>query len=598
MQRKNCDLEYLELKALSVPSSLQFLIGIEYDVVMCVTEVGNRRFSLHFPVLAETFQKLLSLCAVRFSLTCTHTEEGSVLSGKAVMPLLRYVDYIPGALHPKEIMDCLGVEETVNSPRKRPPREADDGAAAHSPGIEFDACFLDYSEYASEDSLADVHGHRFYLTLDYGLNLATHGHLLGIRFHSDWDVKKSLQEFQEFSGWDTFDLRWYDEQHKKQGGVIVMPSVQDVNDLLERYEDEDSDDEGDLLPFILRPVAPLVAVPAVEDSALKKLREQYWDEIVAFWGRFERTRNTIMVHNLYEGAQPADILAFLPGVEVVRTQFLDDGSPSHRRRLFIEFATADGAKKGLDLDGKSTKGKTLRAQVAPPYISESRRGQEIAPPGPPAGAKKARAAAPAAAAAPATASPKTATATPAAAAAAAPSPSASTPAASPSPKPSAPKGEEAMKEHQTASVHKDPHETTVPAAPVPAPAPAPAAASTLSVPSATTAAAAAPTTKSPMMNVNAREFTPSFALKVDSPAFVPSSHTLSPLPVYLPPPMDDARRPPPPSYDNAVTGSPPPTYNSSYGGVPPGAALPPSAYMLPPSGHAHGHAGPPPPYTE
>lgn len=372
MQRnaKQFGLESLELKALSVPSSLRFLLGIEYDVVLCVTEVGSHKpFSLSFPPFAETFRKLLCLCAERFSLLCTHLCDGSsVMSGTAVMPLLRYADYLPGALHVEELLDCLGVESAKKAKRK-----------ADSTGKEaaFEASFLDYQEFASDASLHDVHGQGFYLTLDYGLNLASHGHLVRIRLHDDWDPTEALREYQEFSGWQKCDLRFFDERSMREGGIIVFPSIQDVSDLLEKYEDEDSDDEGDLLPFVLRPVLPLVSVPSVEDSSLRKQRDQHWGDIEAFWKRFDRTKHTVMVFNLYDGVTLKEVLAFMEGLPIKHAEMVEDLSPARRRRAFITLETSDATKKALELDGRSTKGRTIRVQVAPPYIDASRRGRVL-----------------------------------------------------------------------------------------------------------------------------------------------------------------------------------------------------------------------------
>nr|CAJ2480920.1 unnamed protein product [Leishmania braziliensis] len=384
-------LDFLELKALSVPSSLRFLLGIEYDVVLCVNEVGSRRpFRLHFPVFAATFRKLLSLCATRFGLDCEHGETESILTGTAVMPLLRYADYLPGALHVKEILECLQVEPAVKAKKWMGPAASAalpcafaaydavvDSAAAAGVSNEFEASFIDYSEFLSDSSLDDVHGLGFYLLLDYGLSLATHSHLVGISFHKDWDPTEALREFQDFSGWPEFDLRYYDEQRPHDGGVIIMPSSQDACDLLEKYEDEDSDDEGDLLPFILRPVSPLVSVPSLEDAALRKLRDQYWGEVKKHWAHLPHTLNTVVVYNLYESATLAEVLSFFEPLPIVSSAFVEDKAPSRRRRAFITFADLEATRKALDVDGKNTRGCTLRVQVSPPYISPSRRGNPV-----------------------------------------------------------------------------------------------------------------------------------------------------------------------------------------------------------------------------
>ncbi|ORC92144.1 uncharacterized protein TM35_000043580 [Trypanosoma theileri] len=363
---KKHGLHSLELKALSVPSSLRFMLGVEYEVVYCVTEAGNRRpCTIRFPLVATTFRKLLELCAERFGLECVHHEDHSLLSGTAMMPTLRYIDYLPGALHVEELLECLGVKPSTSAKR--------DGNSAH----DFVASFIDYSEYRTDTSLTDVHGTGFYLTLDYGLSTATHSHLVEIQFHKGCSIDEALREFGEFSGWNTFDLRFYDENDKRAGGIVVMPSIQDACDLFEKYEDEDSDDEGELLQFILRPVSPLVPVPSVEDSALKKLRDQHWGEIVKHWERFSRWRNCVVVSNLYESASLEDTLAFFDGLPITASSLVEDNSPARRRRVFVTFATSDAAKKALLLDGRSTKGKTLRVQVSPPYIDESRRGRVV-----------------------------------------------------------------------------------------------------------------------------------------------------------------------------------------------------------------------------
>lgn len=355
-----------ELKALSVPSSLRFLLSVEGDIMLCVNRVNHRKpFTIRFSILGNTFQKLLGLCAERFGLACAHHDDHSVISGDAVIPPLRYIDYLPGGLYAEEVLECLGVRPPT-SPRRS-------GKSGH----EFVASFTDYSEYRTDASLADVHGAGFCLTLDYGLSTANHSHLVEIRFHKGFTVEEALREFEEFSGWSTFDLRFDNPGDKHAGGILVMPSIQDACDLFEKYEDEDSDDEGELLPFILRPVAPLTSVPSVEDSAIKKLRDQHWGEIEKFWDRFPRWKNCVVVTNLYDSASLEETLAFFEGLNIVSSSLVEDNSPARRRRVFVTFATADEAKKALLLDGRSTKGKTLRVQVSPPYVDESRRGRVV-----------------------------------------------------------------------------------------------------------------------------------------------------------------------------------------------------------------------------
>lgn len=360
------ELSSQELKALSVPHSLRFLLCVESDIILCASHVNKKQsLTIRFPIFENTFQKLLGLCAERFGLVCSHDNGHSLLSGVAVIPSLRYNDYLPGGLYVEEVLSCLGVKQ-VTTPKRC-------GDSGHN----FIASFTDYSEFLTEFLSADVHGAGFCLTIDYGLSTANHSHLVEIRFNKDFTVEEALKEYEEFSGWSNFDLRFDDIEHKQAGGVLVMPSIQDACDLFEKYEDEDSDDEGELLPFILRPVAPLTFVPSVEDSSLKKLRDQHWGEVEKFWERFSKWRNCVVVTNLYESASLEDTLSFFEGLTVTSSAMVEDYSPAARRRVFVTFLTSDDARKALLLDGRSTKGKTLRVQVSPPYMNESRRGRVV-----------------------------------------------------------------------------------------------------------------------------------------------------------------------------------------------------------------------------
>ncbi|EAN77151.1 hypothetical protein, conserved [Trypanosoma brucei brucei TREU927] len=358
-------LSSLELKALSVPFALRFLLGVECDVVLCVTEVGNRRpFSIRFPSLSNAFKELLQLCALRYDLSCEHYDDHSLFTGILKFPILRYIDYIPGALHMEEVLGCLGVE-SIRSPKRL-------GESLH----EFVASFIDYKDY-QPDAALDPLNNGLYLTLDYGLSTATHSHLVEIQFHRGWDVDAALREFEEFSRLTANDIRFIDENNRGRGGVLVMPSTQDASDLFERYEDEDSDDEGELLPFVLRPVAPMVPVPSVEDSTLRKHREQYWKEIETFWKRFPIWSNTVVVSNLYDGATLEDALRLFDGLAIAKATMVECDTPARRRKLYVTFETSAVARTALSSDSMSTKGKTLRVQVSPPFLNEERRGRVI-----------------------------------------------------------------------------------------------------------------------------------------------------------------------------------------------------------------------------
>ena len=413
----------LELKALSVPSALLFLLGVEYDLFLSVT--GSERadaIRILIPIkLAPSYRLLVDSCAAKFHLNCSHSDEGEgstlIHGSSAQVPLLRYIDYLPGSLHTDEILLCLGVDPSTCR-RTAPLVTFPPSVTASFPTLFtpeggyrcFEAGFIPYTQYVCDGALADIHGTGYYLALDHGLSLATHSHLVRVFFKplsaaqlklkkidpsSPAAVEASIQAFHRFSGWASFDLRFDD--YSKRSGLLVMPTVQDACDLLEMYEDEESDIEGDSfqtvtdatcasfrLPFHLRPVGPLVAVPCIEDATLRKAREQEWHQIEAFWKKGAANANTVMVTNLYEKVTLEEVLELLlgdksgGGPSVVRcASLVEDASPSKRKKAFITFVNATQARNALGLDGKNTKGRALRIQVAPPYIDHSRRGHQI-----------------------------------------------------------------------------------------------------------------------------------------------------------------------------------------------------------------------------
>lgn len=369
-------LDALELRALSMPSTLLFLLGVEYDIFRCVTRISDRTpFTVRFPAVGPQFRKLLALCAARFGLRTEDVPAGRSpasgvqVVGTATVPLLRYADFLPGQLHMDEILAALGVH---GAKLDVSPVAGEDGAANI-----FAASFISYAPFLSDDALGDAAcslGH--YLQLEYGLSLATHSHLVEFVI-TDRTVSPSdaVAAFQLFCGWTKFDLRFQDDRHKRRG-VLVMPSVQDAIDIFEKYEDEDSDEE-DCLPFSLRPVCPMTAVPFMEDSQLRKMRQQHWPLVVKFWQGFASTRNCIVVSNLYDKAQLEDVLKIFDGLKITASALVSDNSPFQRRRAFITFADGDAAREALGLDGKNTHGKALRMQASPPYIDDTRRGTPV-----------------------------------------------------------------------------------------------------------------------------------------------------------------------------------------------------------------------------
>lgn len=390
VQDGDFSLNSFELKALSIPTSLRFLLGAEYDIFLCLSGSPKRPFEIFFPLFAPTYRRLLASCARKFHLECRHDEHRSVISGSGRLPMLRYADFLPGSLHVDEVLACLGV-----CPIARPRNNVGQESSSAATTIEtIQASFISYEEYRSDESLLDVHGIGFYLCIEYGLSLATHSHLVRILFRRDrvepQDGKNNhgtsltkrvnwmdaVGEFQKFSGWSKFDLRFDDDS--KMSGVVVLPSAQDALDLFEKYEDEETDDEDDPLPFQLRPIASSVPVPTMEDAPLRKLRGQHWEHVVDFWKRFPKTSNTIVVSNLFNKATIDDVINLFDGLVIISLQLVEDESPHRRRRAYVTFSDSNGARKALGLDSKNTHGKALRIAVSPPFIDVQRRGCVIA----------------------------------------------------------------------------------------------------------------------------------------------------------------------------------------------------------------------------
>lgn len=365
----DCVLSTIELKALSVFNSLKFLLCVEFDINLCLKEAGSLcPIQIDFPSIPEIYKNLLSLAGARYNLSLTANPEGdSSLTGTPVRPFLGYHDYLPGGLLLQEVLLCLGINPTIEQTKKG---KIDNCAL-------YDALCTNYSQFVSDTCVDDVDGMSCYLLLDTGLSLPSYGHFVEVHLHKEWTPEDAMAELKEFIGWSTLDFRFYNPRFTQDGGVLVLPTVQDVCDIFEKYEDEDSDDEGDVLPFILRPVSSATPVPSLEESGLRKFRVLHWNAIVDFWKRFETTRNTIMIYNFRPQATLKEILAFVNGLPIESASLVEDESPYRKRRVFVTFATSDAAREALDLDGKNTKGRTLRAQVSPPYGNESRRGRVI-----------------------------------------------------------------------------------------------------------------------------------------------------------------------------------------------------------------------------
>jgi hypothetical protein len=560
LRRDEYAIDALELKALSVPSALLFLLGVECDAALCIATAGTKRkVSVQFPLLGEQARKLLELCGARLNLTCTHSAASSILEGVGTLPVLRYVDFLPGQLHMDEVLASLGIAK----PRTQP-------SIVSGSTNTFTAAFIDYAPYANDDLFADLsNGQGFCMTLERGVSLATHSHLVAIRFKSGkGNSSDNIRQFQRYCGWNTFDLRFDDEGPKCATGVVVMPSVQDAMDLFEKYEDEDSDDDdADALRFSIRPVAPLVAVPFVEDAQLRKFRLSHWSYVLDFWGTFPKTRRCVMVSNLYEKATLPEVIKLFEGLSIVDSALVEDASPFRRRRAFVTFSDDATCREALGMDGKNTHGKALRIQAAPPFVDASRRGALV----------RSRSPSPSPLITPAMKSGRSPSPIPDLALPAAVSPaqkfsSSELPPARPlsAAKGKTPKVSPAMPPSQVTAQAKS---ATSPAPTKPVESPSP------SVPPATATTDDDAPKKTPGMNAAAKEFVPKFAMSPlvgssSPPPYVPSGS--------LPPPYIPQSPLPPPAY------SPPPPYiptPQSTPSQPAAVSLAPPAYSLPPPYH-------------
>lgn len=549
LRRDDYAIDALELKALSVPPALLFLLGVECDAALCMTTVGTKRkVSIQFPALGDQAKRLLELCALRLGLKCSHGPASSTVEGVGSLPPLRYVDFLPGQLHMDEVLGSFG----ITKPRTQPT------AVSGCPNA-FVASFIDYTPYATDDVFADLHnGQGYCMTIERGLSLATHSHLVSIRFKGGKGASsENIRQFQRYCGWNTFDLRFDDESPKCATGVVVMPSVQDAMDLFEKYEDEDSDDEDtDALRFAIRPVAPLVPVPFVEDAQLRKFRQASWSYVVDYWNQFPKTKHCVVVSNLYDKAALPEILKLFDGLSIASSTLVEDGSPFRRRRAFVVFVDAATCREALGMDGKNTHGKALRIQVSPPFVDASRRGTVV----------RSRSPSPSPMLTPATKSGRSPS----------PIPDLALPAAvSPTQGYTPDMGKEKMPKASPAIVPAA--KTPVIASQSPKPSAPPAAATTTPAP---TVADEEPK-KAAGMNAAAKEFIPKFAM---SPPLASSSVTSHPPPYAAAPPQYIPPSPqlPPPAY------APPPPYiptPQSTPSQPATTSLAPPAYSLPPPYH-------------
>ena len=375
-------LDFVDLKSLSMPVTLRFMLGVELDLFACTMKAAGSPFSVKFPPLAYAFEKLLRNCAARFHLDVSPEDEADkrpketdvrevTVHGSAILPLLRYVDYLPGKLHVDEIFTRFNI---------KPINEALLLTTANGAPV-FSAHAIPYDRFKKVEDSDTQGGTGHYYLLEMGLQLATHAHLVHFALRQPVkDFDKAIRKFQGFSGWAKFDLRWEDERNKVSG-ILVFPTVADAVELLEAYEDEDESNEENRLPFTLSPVAPCTHVPFMEDSQMKKTRGHHWAQGTKFWeipGDSSKDRYTVVVTNFPDRATIEDIMKLFDKDKTVVGNLYVDDSPHRRRRLFIQFEDSESCKAALDMDARHYHGAPLRISVAPPYVSITRCGIELA----------------------------------------------------------------------------------------------------------------------------------------------------------------------------------------------------------------------------
>jgi hypothetical protein len=366
-----------EMRCLSVVKPMTFMMAAEFDIFLAATKARDEALCITFPPLQAEYRRALHFCATRFQLQVTQDDGKGpiVVAGKAKLPLLRYVDFLPGLLHLDEILNVAHAKLTRTEPK---PKEGQ----SNNNTFDFDACCADYAQFRDEEPKFEASA--FFHTIDLGLPLATMAHLLRFEVAKIASPTDAVKSFQRFTLWNTFDLRW-DDEDTKQAAVIVMPSTADVHDIFDKYEDEATDDEATVL-FRLRPVAPCAHVPYLEDALIRRLRDQGWDEVRALWEKEPRFVNGVPVVVVGGLATPSsslnELVAPFGKAAIVDASLYIESGPHKRRKLYIQFSTPDAARAALELDGQriaSLPGKpVVRVQVAPPHLSPPRRGHLLA----------------------------------------------------------------------------------------------------------------------------------------------------------------------------------------------------------------------------
>lgn len=90
----------------------------------------------------------------------------------------------------------------------------------------------------------------------------------------------------------------------------------------------------------------------------------------------EKPPYTAHLGNLSYDATNDTVNEFFAGCEIISVRIIEDREQMRPKGFaYAEFATVDGLKKALELDGENFQGRTIRVKIADP--------REFAPPAPP-----------------------------------------------------------------------------------------------------------------------------------------------------------------------------------------------------------------------
>ena len=201
--------------------------------------------------------------------------------------------------------------------------------------------------------------------------------------------------------------------------VIIFASVHDASDFFERYEDFDGDglteEEGLFLPtslmFRAAPVGSLCCPQALEDHVVRRHRTKNFPALLRYW-RLDSAEGTappslpwwcaqartapistpppparlcVLIANPSPNASIEELVAHFDASAIQHAELFAETANLYaapRRRLVMQFATADAARACLDLDGQRASclsGKSLvKCGTALPHFDPVSNGRSLA----------------------------------------------------------------------------------------------------------------------------------------------------------------------------------------------------------------------------